>query len=363
MKALLALEDGRVFPGYAFGSPGEACGEVVFNTSMAGYQEILTDPSYHGQIVTMTYPLIGNYGVNPHDIESDIPRLSGFIVREKSTLSSNWRAEGTLDDYLSSYNILGLERVDTRALTRHIREKGSMRGVISTSDLNPRSLVEKACSSPLMEGRDLAGEVTVSQPYWWQEIGHTLIAVIDCGVKWNILRHLATRRCRVKVYPCTWNAERVLSEKPDGILFSNGPGDPAALPYVVETAKKAIGRVPVFGICLGHQVVGQALGGNTYKLKFGHHGGNHPVKNLTTGRISITSQNHGFTIDAKTLPHDDVEVTYINLNDQTIEGLRHHNLPVFSVQFHPEAGPGPNDTTYIFDQFITMVEANRAKKG
>ncbi len=362
MKALLALEDGRVFSGCGFGCPGEAHGEVVFNTSMTGYQEILTDPSYSGQMVAMTYPLIGNYGVNSQDIESNVPRASGFIVRERSPFCAHWRAEGTLDDYLAKHRILGLERVDTRALTKHIREKGAMRGVISTIDFDPHSLVEKARSSPLMEGRDLAGDVTTSRPYWWQKEGDITIAVVDCGVKYNILRHLSRRGCRVKIFPCTWSAKSVLSEKPDGILFSNGPGDPAALPYVVEVAREVIGKLPVFGICLGHQVVGQALGGKTYKLKFGHHGGNHPVKDLATGRVSITTQNHGFTLDRETLPHKDIVVTHINLNDQTLEGIRHTTLPVFSVQFHPEAGPGPNDTTYLFNQFMTMVGEYHAKK-
>uniref|UniRef100_A0A7V3YHJ2 Carbamoyl phosphate synthase small chain n=1 Tax=Candidatus Caldatribacterium californiense TaxID=1454726 RepID=A0A7V3YHJ2_9BACT len=359
MKALLALEDGRVFWGYAFGALGEVSGEVVFNTSMTGYQEILTDPSYKGQIVTMTYPLIGNYGVNSEDVESAKPQVEGFVVREKSSLYSNWRAEESLEEYLKRHGIMGLERIDTRALTRHIRERGAMRGVMSCLDLDPASLVEKARSIPEMAGQDLVQKVTTQKPYVWSEDGVYTIAVLDCGVKFGILRQLARRRCRVIVYPAFTQAEDVLREKPDGILLSNGPGDPAALPYVVEFARRVIGKVPVFGICLGHQVIAQALGAKTFKLKFGHHGGNHPVKDLRTGQVAITTQNHGFSVDVDTLPGN-VEVTHVNLNDFTLEGIAHRELPLFSVQFHPEARPGPHDTTYLFDRFIGMVEDCRA---
>lgn len=355
MKALLALEDGRVFEGYAFGATGEASGEVVFNTSMTGYQEILTDPSYKGQIVTMTYPLIGNYGVNEEDVESAKPQVEGFIVREKSSLYSNWRAKESLDDYLKRHGIMGLERIDTRALTRHIREKGAMRAVMSCVDLNPESLVEKARRIPEMAGQDLVQKVTTTKPYVWNDDGVYTIAVLDCGVKFGILRELAKRRCRVIVYPAYTQAENILAEKPDGILLSNGPGDPAALPYVVEFARRVIGKVPVFGICLGHQVIAQALGAKTFKLKFGHHGGNHPVKDLRTGWVAITTQNHGFAVDIDTLPNA-VEITHVNLNDHTLEGIAHRELPLFSVQFHPEARPGPHDTTYLFDRFLRMVE-------
>jgi carbamoyl-phosphate synthase small subunit len=359
VKALLALEDGRVFWGYAFGALGEVSGEVVFNTSMTGYQEILTDPSYKGQIVTMTYPLIGNYGVNSEDVESAKPQVEGFVVREKSSLYSNWRAEESLEEYLKRHGIMGLERIDTRALTRHIRERGAMRGVMSCLDLDPASLVEKARSIPEMAGQDLVQKVTTQKPYVWSEDGVYTIAVLDCGVKFGILRQLARRRCRVIVYPAFTQAEDVLREKPDGILLSNGPGDPAALPYVVEFARRVIGKVPVFGICLGHQVIAQALGAKTFKLKFGHHGGNHPVKDLRTGQVAITTQNHGFSVDVDTLPGN-VEVTHVNLNDFTLEGIAHRELPLFSVQFHPEARPGPHDTTYLFDRFIGMVEDCRA---
>jgi carbamoyl-phosphate synthase small subunit len=359
VKALLALEDGRVFWGYAFGALGEVSGEVVFNTSMTGYQEILTDPSYKGQIVTMTYPLIGNYGVNSEDVESAKPQVEGFVVREKSSLYSNWRAEESLEEYLKRHGIMGLERIDTRALTRHIRERGAMRGVMSCLDLDPASLVEKARSIPEMAGQDLVQKVTTQKPYVWSEDGVYTIAVLDCGVKFGILRQLARRRCRVIVYPAFTQAEDVLREKPDGVLLSNGPGDPAALPYVVEFARRVIGKVPVFGICLGHQVIAQALGAKTFKLKFGHHGGNHPVKDLRTGQVAITTQNHGFSVDVDTLPGN-VEVTHVNLNDFTLEGIAHRELPLFSVQFHPEARPGPHDTTYLFDRFIGMVEDCRA---
>ncbi|MEN3189092.1 MAG: glutamine-hydrolyzing carbamoyl-phosphate synthase small subunit, partial [Atribacterota bacterium] len=345
MKALLALEDGRVFEGYAFGALQEASGEVVFNTSMTGYQEILTDPSYRGQIVVMTYPLIGNYGINTLDVESIRPQVAGFIVREKSPMESNWRSEESLENYLRRNHIMGLAQIDTRALTKHIREKGAMRAVMSVVDLDSASLVAKARAIPPMVGQDLVQEVTVSEPYVWEEKGQFTIAVLDCGVKFNILRELAKRNCRVVVYPAWFEAKEVLKENPDGVLLSNGPGDPAALPYVVRFAEEVMGRVPVFGICLGHQILCQALGAKTFKLKFGHHGGNHPVKDLLSGWVAITTQNHGFSVDFDTLPMGEVEITHVNLNDGTLEGIKHRRLPLFSVQFHPEAHPGPHDTS------------------
>ncbi|HSV32124.1 MAG TPA: glutamine-hydrolyzing carbamoyl-phosphate synthase small subunit [Atribacteraceae bacterium] len=363
MKALLALEDGCVFSGTAFGAPGEKSGEVVFNTSMTGYQEILTDPSYCGQIVTMTYPLIGNYGINQDDVESASLHAAGFIVRENSPLIGNRRFCSTLDSYLSDHGIFGLERVDTRALTRHIREQGAMRGVLSSIDLNPSSLVSKARSIPKMTGLDLVWQVTTRKPYIWSSEGKRSIAVLDCGVKFNILRHLARRECRVLVYPADTKPSEILDSRPDGILLSNGPGDPSALPYVIDFTRAVLGKLPIFGVCLGHQIMAQALGAKTYKLKFGHHGGNHPVKELKSGTISITAQNHGFAVDTATISSCDIEATHINLNDNTLEGFRHRVLPLFSVQFHPEAGPGPNDTTAVFDQFISMAEDYRAQKN
>lgn len=361
MKALLALEDGRIFRGYAFGAPKERGGEVVFNTSMTGYQEILTDPSYKGQIVTLTYPLIGNYGINSNDVESAKPQVEGLIVREKSSIFSNWRAEKSLEAYLEEHEILGVERIDTRALTKHIREKGAMRGFIALGEnLDAKLLVEKARSLPEMSGQDLVKVVTTSKPYLWQEKGIYKIVVIDCGVKFNILRELAKRKCRVEVYPAFSTAKEILAAKPAGVLFSNGPGDPAALPYLVECAQQLIGKVPIFGICLGHQILSLALGGSTFKLKFGHHGGNHPVKDLFTERVTVTAQNHGFAVDPHSLPHEDVEITHLNLNDNTLEGIKHKKLPLFSVQFHPEAGPGPHDTTYLFDNFMSLVEESHA---
>ncbi|MGQ9473759.1 MAG: glutamine-hydrolyzing carbamoyl-phosphate synthase small subunit [Candidatus Caldatribacteriaceae bacterium] len=360
MKARLALEDGRIFEGYAFGALQEVNGEVVFNTSMTGYQEILTDPSYCGQIVVMTYPLIGNYGANSLDIESRRPQVAGFVVREKSSMESNWRSEESLENYLQRYGITGLERIDTRALTKHIRERGAMRAIISTEKVSSLALVEKARSIPQMVGLDLVKEVTVKEPYVWHDSGRFTVAVLDCGVKWSILRELARRNCRVVVYPAFWEAKRILQDCPQGILISNGPGDPAALPYVVRFAEEVIGKVPIFGICLGHQIISQALGAKTFKLKFGHHGGNHPVKDLRSGWVAITTQNHGFNVDWDTLPKKEVEITHVNLNDGTLEGIRHRYLPLFSVQFHPEAHPGPHDTSYLFDQFVKMMEESFA---
>ncbi len=360
MKAILALEDGTIYKGSGFGAKGENFGEVVFNTSMAGYQEILTDPSYKGQIVTMTYPLIGNYGTNTEDVESHRPFVEGFVVREHSTIVSNWRSEKSLNDYLKQYKIIGIERIDTRALTRHIRLEGAMKAVISTEDLNPESLIEKAKNSPSLVGRDLVKDVTIEKSYNWSESGEYNVVVMDTGVKYNILRLLAERNCKVTVVPASATAEQIFKLQPDGIMLANGPGDPAAVPYVVETVKKLLGKVPMFGICLGQQMLGLAMGGKTFKLKFGHHGGNHPVKDLKTGKVHITVQNHGFCVDIDSLPKEDLEITHINLNDQTLEGIRHKKLPIFSVQFHPEAGPGPHDARYMFDNFIEMMERHRA---
>lgn len=373
MKVLIAFEDGTVFEGFSFGATGERDGEVVFNTSMTGYQEILTDPSYKGQIVTMTYPLIGNYGVNPEDIESRRPFVEGFIVKERSRIASNWRSEMSLDEYLKENNIMGVEGVDTRAITRHIRLQGAMKAVISTEDLDIKSLVKKAKASPGLVGRDLVKEVTCDQTYVWSQSSESMrqrstekkykyrVTVIDCGVKYNILRRLAENDCKVTVVPAKTDADKILSDEPDGVLFSNGPGDPAPVSYVIETAKKLLGKVPIFGICLGNQILGLALGGKTYKLKFGHHGGNHPVMNLKTGGVAITAQNHGFNVDMDSIPNkDDVELTHINLYDNTAEGMRHKKVPMFSVQYHPEAGPGPNDSRYLFKEFVDMMKAYKS---
>ena len=355
-KAILALEDGRVFEGFSFGADGESFGEVVFNTSLSGYQEILTDPSYCGQIVCMTYPLIGNYGINIDDVESRKIFLSGFIVKENSPIASNWRSQKTLSDYLGENNILGIEGIDTRALTKHIRLKGAMKAVISTEDLDIKSLVKKAKASRGLDGVDLVKEVIYDKPFEWNAKGRYKVAVLDCGVKFNILRRLEERNCKVVVLPADASADEILKLKPHGLLLSNGPGDPAAVTYVVSSLKKLIGKIPIFGICLGNQMLGLALGGKTYKLKFGHHGGNHPVKDLRTGRISITVQNHGFCVDIDTLKKNDIEITHINLNDNTLEGIRHKKYPLFSVQFHPEYGPGPHDAQYLFDEFIDLVK-------
>jgi len=357
-KTLLVLEDGKVFEGRSFGAEGEVTGEVVFNTSMMGYQEILTDPSYKGQMVTMTYPLIGNYGVNDEDFESTKPWVEGFIVREYSKIPSNWRAKVSLDDFLKKHNIVGIEGIDTRALTRHIRLRGAMKGVISTQGDDIESLVEKARSSPGVIGQDWVKEVTCKQSWWWKKEGRYKVVVVDCGVKYNILRELARYDCKVQVVPAKSSTKEILELNPNGVLFSNGPGDPSAIPYVVTTARELIGKLPVFGICLGQQILAQALGGKTYKLKFGHHGGNHPVKDLKNDKISITVQNHGFCVDIASLP-DEVKITHINLYDNTLEGMCHPELYVYSVQFHPEASPGPHDATYIFQQFAELMEKSK----
>lgn len=356
--AIIVLEDGRSFRGTAFGSEGEAFGEMVFNTSMTGYQEILTDPSYTGQIICMTYPLIGNYGVNESDVESRRPWAQGFVVKEASRIASNWRSTETLQDYLSRNSIVGIEGIDTRALVRHIRDKGAMRAVISTTDLDHTSLLEKVRSSPDMKGRELATEVTAEASFEYPTATNARYHIVayDFGVKTNSLREFAKFGCRVTVVPAGATAEEVIALEPDGIFLSNGPGDPASMTAVIEEIRKlAASQKPIFGICLGHQLIGQAFGGRTFKMKFGHRGGNQPIKNLATGKVEITSHNHGFAVDPDSLPAD-VEVTHINLNDNTVAGLRHKNLPVFSVQYHPESAPGPHDSEYLFEQFVRMMK-------
>ena len=373
-KAVLALEDGTVFEGRSFGFCGEKTGEVVFNTSMTGYQEILTDPSYKGQIVTMTYPLIGNYGINREDIESQEPKVEGFIVKENSSVFSNWRGDLSLSDYLNSHRIMGVEGMDTRAITRHIRLAGAMKAILSTDDLDRDRLIEKAKTSPGLIGRDLVKEVTCEGPFPWTSrndsqfldhhsapsTSHFLpkVVALDYGVKYNILRSLCDWNCEVIVLPASSSAELILSYLPDGILLSNGPGDPEGIPYAIETIRQLIGKKPIFGICLGHQLLGLALGGRTFKLKFGHRGANQPVKDLKTGKVMITSQNHGFSVDPNSLDPEEVELTQVNLNDQTLEGMRHKRFPIFSVQYHPEASPGPHDTQDLFGEFIRMMELN-----
>ncbi len=358
MKAILALEDGKIFKGESFGASGERYGEVVFNTSMAGYQEILTDPSYRGQIVAMTYPLIGNYGINKEDAESRGIFLEGFVVREYSKLASNWRSQQSLAEYLEKSNIVAVEGIDTRDLTLHIRTKGAMKAVLSTIDADEESLIKKAKSSRGLVGVDLVKEVSCNKTYTWSKLKSKKykVAVLDCGLKYNILRELLKHGCEVAVVPAKTTAEGILKLNPDGLLLSNGPGDPDAVKYVIETTRGLIGKLPIFGICLGHQMIGLALGGKTYKLKFGHHGANHPVKDLRTGKVSITVQNHGFCVDVNSLNKSEIEVTHINLNDQTCEGIRHKKLPVFSVQFHPEASAGPHDAAYLFADFAKLMK-------
>ncbi len=362
MNVILALEDGKIFKGKSFGAAGEKYGEVVFNTSMSGYQEILTDPSYKGQIVAMTYPLIGNYGVNKDDVESSRTFAEGFIVKECSKIFSNWRAQALLGDYLKDNGIVGIEDIDTRVLTLHIREAGAMKAVLSTIDSDEKSLVKKAKESRGLTGVDLVKDVSCQKPYEWNKEGRFKVAVIDCGIKFNSLRILAKNKCKVTVVPAKTSSREVLDMKPDGLLLSNGPGDPEAVSYVIKTTGELIGKLPIFGICLGQQILALALGGRTYKLKFGHHGGNHPVKDLKTGRVFITAQNHGFCVDIDSLNKKDIEMTHINLNDNTLEGMKHKKLPVFSLQFHPESSPGPHDAMYIFEEFINLMKRSKKYK-
>jgi carbamoyl-phosphate synthase small subunit len=375
--AVLVLADGRVFPGYGFGAEQEAIGEVVFNTSMMGYQEILSDPSYKGQMVAMTYPLIGNYGINYEDVESSKAHVDGFIVREASLYPSNWRSRMSLDQYLVKCKIAGIDGVDTRALTIHLREHGSQMGIISSEIDKIDELTAKVKAAPPIVGRDLVSQVTCKTSYTWNQ-GDWLLAegyrtfqrgiandtafkrvfkvvAFDFGVKFNILRMLTAAGCDLTVVPASASVEEVLSHNPDGIFLSNGPGDPEGVPYAVETVRELVGKKPIFGICLGHQILGLALGGKTYKLKFGHHGGNQPVMDLTTEKVEITSQNHNFAVDTESLG-DQVTLTHINCNDKTVEGLQHNELPIFSVQYHPEASPGPHDSAYLFERFTKMME-------
>jgi carbamoyl-phosphate synthase small subunit len=389
MRATLALEDGRTFSGESFGATGTTVGEACFNTSMTGYQEVLTDPSYRGQIVAMTVPQIGNYGVNDLDDESTAVHVRGFVIEELSAVASNWRATGDLDAYLKRWKIPGIQGVDTRALTKHLRSSGAMQACLTTDDISPEEAVARAKAAPPMAGSDFVKEVTPREAFDWDPEGklsaqwtivkgdgseveiregrevfkklppvrHSIVAY-DFGMKRNILRRLRQEGFKVRVVPATTSAEEVLSLEPDGVFLSNGPGDPAALAYVHESIRKLIGKTPIFGICLGHQMLGYAVGGKTFKLKFGHRGGNQPVKDLRTGKVDITSQNHGFAVDADSLPAN-VEVTHINLNDHTVEGLAHKEAPVFSVQYHPEAAPGPNDATYFFSRFAKLIDETR----
>ncbi|MEW6657533.1 MAG: glutamine-hydrolyzing carbamoyl-phosphate synthase small subunit [Thermodesulfobacteriota bacterium] len=403
MRALLALEDGLVLRARSFTGPGECAGEVVFNTAMTGYQEILTDPSYKGQIVTMTYPLMGNYGVNLEDLESRGVQVEGFIVKEYHPYPSNWRAKGNLSDYLKASGRLGVEGLDTRALTKRLREVGAMRGIVSTEDLDPQRLVRRVKEEvPDMNGQDLVPLVTCKAPYWWDEgvlpeapdycltpptkkdlagAGENVeqprpavplgnlealwkqragrkVVLYDYGVKFNIIRSLKARGLEVLVVPAATPAAEILKLNPDGIVLSNGPGDPAAVTYAIDNVRQCLGAAPLFGICLGHQLLGLALGGRTFKLKFGHRGANQPVKNLLSGRVEITSQNHGFAVDLESIPDPEVELTHFNLNDNTLEGLRHTKLKASSVQYHPEASPGPHDADYLFDEFLQAVEGD-----
>ena len=388
MKAILALADGKTFEGLAFGAEGEAVGEVVFNTSMTGYQEILTDPSYDGQLVAMTYPQIGNVGINLEDVESRRPFMKGFIVKDYTAQPSNWRATQALHDYMKANGIVGIHGIDTRSLVRYLRDYGSQEGIISTLSNDREGLVARAKASPGLVGKDLVRNVTCAEAYEWNEGTWELgggykqrdpskgsskrrgkgtfesprfyVVAYDYGIKYNILRNLAEAGCRVRVVPAATSAEDVLAMNPDGIFLSNGPGDPDAVPYAKENVQKLIGKKPIFGICLGHQIMGLALGGKTYKLKFGHHGGNQPVMDLTTRKVEITSQNHGFAVDADSLKGA-VEVTHLNLNDNTVEGLAHRELPIFSVQYHPESSPGPHDADYLFRRFIELMQDNRPR--
>ncbi|MBT3921503.1 MAG: glutamine-hydrolyzing carbamoyl-phosphate synthase small subunit [Nitrospina sp.] len=372
MKAYLALADGKVFEGEHFGAEGEVDAEIVFNTSMSGYQEVITDPSYCGQMVLMTYPLIGNYGINPQDFESDRPHLSGFIIKELSGITSNWRSRGTLEDFLKKHGVIGIQGVDTRALTRHIREKGAQQAVLSTVTKDHGELIRKAQNSSGLEGKDLVKNVTCQTPYDWEDgeweiiNGETtlkstvdkkyFVVAYDFGVKRNILRMLAGAGCRVRVVPASTSAEEVLALNPEGVFLSNGPGDPAGVPYAIRNIKFLLGKIPIFGICLGHQLLNLALDGKTFKLRFGHHGGNQPVMDSSSGKVEITSQNHGFAVDQNSVGSS-INVTSINLNDQTIEGISHKDWPIYSVQYHPEASPGPHDSSHLFHQFTHLMKA------
>ncbi len=376
MKALIALEDGTLFEGNSFTGAGEAIGEIVFNTSMSGYQELLTDPSYTGQIVTMTYPLIGNYGINTEDIESSSIHPKAFLVKEYNDIPSNYRSTGTLASFLKEYGVLGVQGFDTRALVRHIRTAGAMKGIVSTQDLDKDSLVKRAQQWGGLIGRNMVERVSCKEPYGWADNkpipGSAFstakcnkkdplkVVAFDFGIKYNQSRILTEKGCLVQVVPATTDADTVMAMEPDGIFLSNGPGDPEGVEGVVATIHSLLGQKPIFGICLGHQILGLAYGGSTYKLKFGHRGGNQPVKDLATGRVEITSQNHGFCVDQDSLPKEDVEITHINLNDGSLEGMRHKKHPAFSVQYHPEHAPGPHDAEHLFDRFIDMIkEHNR----
>ncbi len=372
-KAVLALADGAWYEGVSFGADGEAGGEVVFNTSMSGYQEILTDPSYKGQMVTMTYPLIGNYGVNAEDVESGRPWAEGLIVKEASLYPSNWRSQGSLDSYLKSYNIVGIQGIDTRALTRHLRDYGAQQGIVSTTDTDPESLIKKAAARPSMAGQDLARVVSCTEAYEAKQTSWDIRERLRRVPESLPARGRVRLRDKEEHPPHTFHAglqshgcpsdaswREVMELRPDGVLLSNGPGDPEPVTYAVENIKGLLDKVPIFGICLGHQLLGIALGGRTYKLKFGHHGGNQPVMDLSTRKVEITAQNHGFAVDMDTVPGA-VELTHVNLNDNTVEGMRHKELPVFSVQYHPEASPGPHDSAYLFQRFIAMMEIEKIK--
>jgi carbamoyl-phosphate synthase small subunit len=382
MKAILALEDGRCFTGESFGAPGTTVGEMCFNTSMTGYQEVLTDPSYRGQIVAMTYPLIGNYGINSLDQESRLPHVRGFVIEELSEIASNWRSEMSLDEYLKRSNIPGVQGIDTRALTRHLRTRGAMKACLTTEEISPKDATKRAIEGDGVIGMDYVREVTAPKVYEWDPDDQqsqfwsvtngnataaakqplppvrSHIVAYDYGMKENILRRLRQNGFRVTVVPATTSAEETLALNPDGVFLSNGPGDPSALPYAHESVRGLIGKKPIFGICLGHQILGFAFGGSTFKLKFGHRGANQPVKDLRSGKVAITSQNHGFAVDPKSLPKD-VEVTHVNLNDGTVEGMRHKKHPIFSVQYHPEAAPGPHDASYFFSQFAELIDKTK----